>query len=48
MAPRRLVTLSAFARILDQRPSYITALKEAGRLVLGEGGKVDVDASLAL
>lgn len=48
MAPRKLVTLRAFARILDKSPSYITELKGAGRLVLGEGGKVDVDASLAL
>lgn len=47
-APRRLVTLSAFARILDRKPSYVTELKGAGRLVLDESGKVDVDASLAL
>lgn len=48
MAPRKLVTLRGFARILDKSPSYITELKGAGRLVLGDGGKVDVDASLAL
>ena len=48
MAPRKLVTLRAFARILDKSPSYITELKGAGRLVLGEGGKVDVYDSLAL
>jgi len=47
-AARKPVTLKAFARILDRSPSYITELKAAGRLVLTEDGKVDVDASLAL
>ena len=49
MSPaRKPVTLKAFARILDRSPSYITELKAAGRLVLTDDGKVDVDASLAL
>jgi hypothetical protein len=47
-AARKPVTLKAFARILDRSPSYITELKAAGRLVLTDDGKVDVDASLAL
>lgn len=48
MAPRKAVNLKAFARILDRQPSYVTQLKDAGRLVLTADGKVDVDASLAL
>jgi hypothetical protein len=39
--------LSAFAKRLEVSPSYITKLKDEGRLVLTEDGKVDVDASLA-
>ena len=48
MAARKSLTLKAFARILDRSPSYVTELKAAGRLVLTDDGKVDVDASLAL
>ncbi len=41
-------SLSRFARLLDRSPSYVTKLKEAGRLVLTENGKrVRVEASLA-
>ncbi len=47
-AARKLVTPKAFARILDTSPSYITELKAAGRLVVTDDGKVDVDASQAL
>lgn len=48
MAARKSVTFKGFARILDRQPSYVTQLKAAGRLVLTDDGKVDVDASLAL
>lgn len=48
MAPRKAVSFKAFARILDRAPSYVTQLKDAGRLVMTDDGKVDVDASLAL
>lgn len=42
-------TLSGFARALGCQPSYVTELKEAGRLVMAEGGKrVRVSESLAL
>jgi hypothetical protein len=40
-------TLSEFARLLDVQPSYVTKLKQAGRLVL-IGNEVDVEASKAL
>lgn len=46
--PARIASLSRFARILDCQPSYVTQLKDAGRLVLTSDGMVDVDASLAL
>lgn len=38
------VTLSEFAVIIDCSPSYVTKLKQAGRLVL-IGDRVDVEAS---
>lgn len=41
-----LVTQSEFARMEGVAKSYITALKNAGRLVM-EGNKVDVEASRA-
>lgn len=41
----RAVTQSAFAEILGVRKSYVTQLKQAGRLVMDESGKVLVDAS---
>ena len=41
-----LETQKAFARRIGKDPSHITRLKQAGRLVM-QGGKVDVDASLA-
>lgn len=44
----RVASLSRFARILDRQPSYVTQLKDAGRLVLTSDGMVDVDASIAL
>lgn len=40
-------TLSEFARLLGVEPSYITKLKQAGRLVL-VNKRVDVEASKAL
>jgi hypothetical protein len=36
-----------FARLHGWGRSYVTALKHAGRLVLNDGGQVDVQASLA-
>ena len=39
------VSQSEFADLLNVGRSYITALKKAGRLVVTEDGKVDVDAS---
>lgn len=41
------VSLSEFARLQGWRPSYVTKLKQAGRLVLTDTGRVDVDASVA-
>lgn len=41
-----LVTQSEFARMEGKAKSYITQLKQAGRLVM-EGNKVDVEASRA-
>ena len=41
------VTLSEFARLQGWRPSYVTKLKQAGRLVLTDTGRVDVEASRA-
>lgn len=40
------MTLSAFADRLGYSPSYITRLKQAGRLVLADDGRVLVEASL--
>lgn len=42
-----LATQAQFAVIAGVRPSYVTALKKAGRLVLDDSGKVRVDDSLA-
>ena len=39
-------TQSAFARRLGVSKSYVTGLKQAGRLVMTERGRVDVDASM--
>lgn len=41
----RAVSQAEFARIIGCAKSYITALKQAGRLVLDDSGKVLVDAS---
>lgn len=38
-------TLKEFAELLGVRPSYVTKLKQAGRLVLTGDGRVDVEAS---
>jgi len=46
MSARRL-RKSEFARLLGVAPSYVTKLAKAGRLVLCEDGRVDVEASLA-
>lgn len=48
--PDGTATFAAFARLLGERsPSYVTQLKDAGRLVLTEDGKrVVVQASLQL
>ena len=40
-------SLSAFARRLGVRPSYVTKLRQADRLVLTPDNKVEVEASLA-
>lgn len=43
-----MVTLTEFADLLGVRPSYVTKLKQRGRLVFAPGGKkVDVEASRA-
>jgi hypothetical protein len=42
----KTMTLSEFARHLGCSPANITRLKKAGRLVLTDDGKVDVDGSL--
>lgn len=42
------LTLRAFAQHLGCAPSYVTKLKQAGRLVLDENGKVKVVESKAL
>ncbi|MCK7495161.1 MAG: hypothetical protein MZW92_31750 [Comamonadaceae bacterium] len=42
------MTLTEFADLLGVRPSYVTKLKQRGRLVFAPGGKkVDVEASRA-
>lgn len=46
-APDRAVTLKQFAQLLDVSPGYVTELKQAGRLVLNDKGRVLVDASRA-
>lgn len=46
-AQDRAVTLKQFARLLDVSPGYITELKQAGRLVQDDAGRVLVDASRA-
>lgn len=38
-------TLREFADMLGVRPSYVTKLKQADRLVLGADGRVEVEAS---
>jgi len=40
-------SLAEFARLLNVVPSYVTKLKQAGRLVLVDGKRVDVEASKA-
>lgn len=42
-----IATQAEFAAIANVRPSYVTALKKAGRLVLDADGKVRVAESLA-
>ena len=42
------LTLRAFAQHLGCAPSYVTKLKQSGRLVLDESGKVKVAESIAL
>lgn len=45
---RQLVTQAEFARIISKDKGHITRLKQAGRLVFDETGKlVDVEASIA-
>lgn len=47
MSPAETASFAGFARILGCRPSAVTALRHAGRLVLTETGKrVQVQASL--
>lgn len=46
-APDRAVTLKQFAQLLDVSPGYVTELKQAGRLVLNDKGRVLADASRA-
>lgn len=41
------MTQTEFARHLGVQKSYVTALKQAGRLVFAENGRVDVAASIA-
>lgn len=48
MAATETATLKEFAGILGCRPSYVTALKKAGRLVLTGDGRVVVAASQKL
>lgn len=43
-----ILSLSGFAKLQGVRPSYITKLKDAGRLVLTEEGKVRVAESIEL
>lgn len=47
MTTSTIVTKAEFARLLGCGKSYITKLKDEGRLVLTEDGKVDVEASRA-
>jgi hypothetical protein len=42
-----ILTQSEFARAQGWSRSHVTALKQAGRLVLADDGRVDVEASLA-
>lgn len=42
-----LVTQAEFAKLIDKNKSYVTRLKQAGRLVLTEDGLVDLEASHA-
>jgi phage terminase Nu1 subunit (DNA packaging protein) len=42
-----VLTLSDFAEHIDVAPSYVTKLKHAGRLVLTDDGRVQVEASKA-
>lgn len=42
------VTARQFARVLDVSPSYVTQLKDEGRLVFDADGKILVKASLAM
>lgn len=44
--PSQILTLAAFARHIGRDKSYVTRLKQRGRLVLTAEGKVDVAASL--
>ena len=41
----RLMSKSAFARRIGHSPSYVTKLKDEGRLVLTSDGRVDAEAS---
>lgn len=43
----RLVRPREFAALAGVKPGYVSQLKAAGRLVLGQGGLIDADASLA-
>ena len=47
MSESDVVSLSEFARLQGWRPSYVTKLKQAGRLVLNDNGRVNVEASRA-
>jgi hypothetical protein len=46
--PPEVATLGEFARLMRVKPSYITELKKAARLVLNQQGRVLVRESLAL
>lgn len=41
-------TQSEFAALIGKNKSYVTRLKQAGRLVLTQGGQVDVEKSKAM
>lgn len=48
ITPTAGVSLSEFAKIIGRSPSFVTGLKQAGRLVMLGERRVDVEASKAL